>query len=51
MRGWFFTLVIISRKRKIAGFGETQYVVGIVEHRIEFPLFHVNCDRNVLIDI
>ena len=51
MRGWFFTVAVISKKRKTAAFGETQYVVRVVEHRIEFPLFYINCDRNVPIDI
>ena len=51
MRCWFFTMVVIIQKRKTAAFGETRYVVRIVEHQIEFSLFHVNCDRNVPTDI
>ena len=51
MRGCFFVTVVISKKRKTATFGKTQYVVRILEHRIKFPLFYVNCDKNGPIDI
>ena len=51
MRGWFSAMVVNSQRGKSAVFGETLYVVRIVEHRIEFPLFYINCDRNGPIDI
>ena len=51
MRGWFSAMVVNSQRGKTAAFGKTRYVVRIVEHRIEFPLFYINCDRNGPIDI
>ena len=36
MQGYFFTMVVISPKRKTAAFGKTRYVVRIAEHRIKF---------------
>ena len=46
-----FYYSFVCLKTKAAAFSETGYAIRIVEPRIEFPLFYVNCHRNVPVDI